>query len=166
MAFENIAGATNIQRRWALAFGFGLIHGFGFSFALRDTLQFAGAHLLTSLLSFNIGVELGQIAVLIVLIPVLNLLFRYVVPERIGTIILSGLIAHTGWHWAMERGSQLMRFPWPRIDAALLLGGVRLLMVVVVATAAVWLLFGVVFKASVASGASRAGREAGGPPVI
>ena len=53
MAFENIIGATNVQRRWALAFGFGLIHGFGFSFALRETLQFAGSHLLTSLLSFN-----------------------------------------------------------------------------------------------------------------
>jgi len=35
------------------------VHGFGFSFALRESLQFAGSHLLTSLLSFNVGVELG-----------------------------------------------------------------------------------------------------------
>jgi len=158
MAFENIVFAAKtdpatagidqraLERRWAVAFGFGLIHGFGFSFALRDTLQFAGAHLLTSLLSFNGGVEIGQIAVLIVLIPILNLVFRHLVAERVGTIILSGLIAHTGWHWAMDRGGQLMRFPWPRIDAAMLLGGVRLLMVVVVATAVVWFLFGVLLK--------------------
>ena len=52
-----------------IAFGFGLVHGFGFSFALRETLQFAGSHLLTSLLSFNIGVELGQLLVLLLLIP-------------------------------------------------------------------------------------------------
>ena len=38
------------EHRWMVAFGFGLVHGFGFSFALRDTLQFAGSHLLTSLL--------------------------------------------------------------------------------------------------------------------
>ena len=62
MALENIVGSSTVQRRWMIAFGFGLVHGFGFSFALRETLQFAGSHLLTSLLSFNIGVELGQIA--------------------------------------------------------------------------------------------------------
>ena len=52
-----------------ITFGFGLVHGFGFSFALRQTLQFAGAHMLTSLLSFNVGVELGQLLVLVLLIP-------------------------------------------------------------------------------------------------
>ena len=67
MAFENIVAADSVEvgrirRRWVVAFGFGLIHGFGFSFALRETLQFAGSHLLTSLLSFNIGVELGSAA--------------------------------------------------------------------------------------------------------
>ena len=62
-----------------MAFAFGLVHGFGFSFALRETLQFAGSHLLTSLLAFNVGVELGQILVLMLFIPMLDLLFRYVV---------------------------------------------------------------------------------------
>ena len=64
MALENIAGATSVQRRWIIAFAFGLVHGFGFSFALRETLQFAGSHLVTSLLAFNVGVELGQLLVL------------------------------------------------------------------------------------------------------
>ena len=58
-----------------IAFGFGLVHGFGFSFALRETLQFAGDHMLTSLLSFNIGVELGQLLVLLIMIPALDVLF-------------------------------------------------------------------------------------------
>ena len=57
MAFENIVGA-NLQRRWASTFGFGLVHGFGFSFPLRERLQFAGEHLVTSLLAFNVGVEI------------------------------------------------------------------------------------------------------------
>ncbi len=60
MAFENIAGA-NLQRRWIVTFAFGLIHGFGFSFLLRERLQFAGDHLLASLLAFNVGVEIGQL---------------------------------------------------------------------------------------------------------
>ena len=67
-----------------VTFGFGLVHGFGFSFALRESLQFAGSHLLTSLLAFNVGVELGQLLVLVVLLPVLALLFDHVVDERVG----------------------------------------------------------------------------------
>ena len=135
--------ARALNRRWAVAFGFGLIHGFGFSFALRESLQFAGAHLLTSLLSFNVGVELGQLLVLVILIPVLNLLFRYMVPERIGTILLSALIAHTGWHWATERGEQLMKFPVPAVDLAGLATATRLLMLMLLAALIVWLMFGV-----------------------
>ncbi len=71
MALENIVGAK-LERRWMIAFGFGLVHGFGFSFALRESLQFAGAHLATSLVSFNVGVELGQLRVLAVAVPALN----------------------------------------------------------------------------------------------
>ena len=65
MAFENIVGAK-LQRRWIVTFAFGLIHGFGFSFLLRERLQFAGDHLVTSLLAFNVGVEIGQLVVLLV----------------------------------------------------------------------------------------------------
>jgi len=140
MALENIAGVSNVQRRWMIAFGFGLVHGFGFSFALRQTLQFAGSHLLTSLLSFNIGVELGQLLVLVLLIPVLELLFRYVVAERMGTIILSALVVHTGWHWMMERGERLrqFQFQWPALTAALLVSILRWLMLLVVLAGLIW----------------------------
>ncbi len=108
MALENVVGAA--RRRWLFAMGFGLVHGFGFAFALRETLQFAGSHVLTSLLAFNIGVELGQLFVLLLLVPVLAALFRFVIPERIGTIILSALAAHVAWHWMAERGAVLGQF--------------------------------------------------------
>ena len=75
MALENIVGA-NIGRRWLIAFAFGLVHGFGFSFVLRETLQFAGSHLITSLLAFNVGVEIGQLFVLALVVPVLAWGFR------------------------------------------------------------------------------------------
>jgi hypothetical protein len=130
-----------VERRWLIAFGFGLVHGFGFSFALRETLQFAGSHLLTSLLSFNIGVELGQLLVLILIVPALGVLFRYGVAERVGTIILSALVAHTSWHWLTERVDVLrqFRFQWPTIDAAFLASALRWLMLLVIAAGLVWL---------------------------
>ena len=140
MALENITG-SNIRRRWMITFGFGLVHGFGFSFALQQTLQFAGSHLLTSLLSFNVGVELGQILVLVILIPALEILFRFAVAERMGTIILSAIVAHTGWHWMIERGERLgqFQFQWPIVNAALLATVMRWLMVLVVLVGVIWL---------------------------
>jgi hypothetical protein len=139
MAFENIVGAR-LERRWLFAFGFGLVHGFGFSFLLRDSLQFAGSHLITSLIAFNVGVELGQIAVLLVAIPALTLLFRYVVAERIGTILLSALVAHSAWHWLTARGGELMQyeFSWPAFDAAFAAAAIRALMLALIAGVALW----------------------------
>jgi hypothetical protein len=143
MAVENIIGAK-LHRRWIIAFGFGLVHGFGFSFVLSETLQFAGSHLITSLLSFNVGVELGQLFILTVTIPVLVFLFRRVVAERMGIIILSALFAHTGWHWMTERGSQLLQygFAWPAVDLALMAVVMRWLMLLSIVVGAAWLLRG------------------------
>ena len=131
MALENIVG-SNIRRRWIIAFAFGIVHGFGFSFLLRESLQFAGEHLVTSLVAFNLGVEAGQLVVLLVLVPALSLVFRYGVPERLGIIILSAFVAHTGWHWLIERGEQLMQFPFPSLDAAFLASVMRGLLAAIV----------------------------------
>jgi hypothetical protein len=117
MALENIVG-TDLRRRWLITGLFGLIHGFGFSYGLKQNLQFAGQHLLVSLFSFNVGIEIGQIAVLAVILPVLALLFRRVPAERVVVILLSAIVAHTGWHWMIERGEVLWKVEWPRLDAA------------------------------------------------
>lgn len=154
MALENIAG-TNRRGRWIIAFGFGLVHGFGFSFALRETLQFAGSHLLSSLLAFNIGVELGQLLVLILLIPTLGALFRFVVAERMGTIILSALVAHTGWHWMLERGTVLGQFPPPAFDAAFLAAAMRWLMVILILAGVIGIVFRLLRKRSGGSSESK-----------
>jgi hypothetical protein len=147
MALENIVGGATVQRRWMITFGFGLVHGFGFSFALRQTMQFAGSHMLASLLSFNIGVELGQLFVLALMIPALEILFRYVVAERMGTIILSAIVAHTAWHWMIDRYQVLSQYQirWPAPDAAPLAKALRLLMLIVIAAGLVWLVFGLLW---------------------
>ena len=109
MAFENIVGARP-ERRWMVSFGFGLVHGFGFSFLFSETLQFAGGHLISSLLAFNVGVELGQLLILILVIPGAQSAVPLLVAERIGCILLSALLAHSAWHWMLDRGAQLQQF--------------------------------------------------------
>ena len=134
MALENIVARTQ-KRRWMWAFGFGLVHGFGFSFQLRESLQFAGSHLFTSLLGFNLGVEFGQLFALLIMVPGLALLFAKAIPERTGAILISALVAHTSWHWMAERWGVLTayNFQRPALDAAFgaaLLRWVTLLLIV------------------------------------
>jgi hypothetical protein len=155
MAIENAVAHSTVRRRALLAFGFGLVHGFGFSFALSETMQFAGAHLLLSLVSFNVGVEIGQVLVLVLLVPAVQALFRFVLPERIGTTVLSILVGHVAWHWMAERWSALREFPMPVPGAVELLTGVRLALVAVLAAAAVWAGRRLVARASRTAGITR-----------
>lgn len=115
MAIENVL-RPNLQRRWLVTFAFGLVHGFGFSFLLKSQLQFAGSHLLTSLLAFNVGIELGQLLVLAILVPLIALLFSWVHSgEKTLTLILSLVIGHTAWHWTVERAQALRDVEWPAL---------------------------------------------------
>ena len=61
VAADNLWGRRH-GRRWLLAFGFGLVHGLGFYSAL-SALDLGGAGVVTTLLAFNLGVEVGQLAV-------------------------------------------------------------------------------------------------------
>ena len=136
---------SQLKRRWLLTFAFGLVYGFGLSFALRPMLQFAGSRRLTSILSFNTGVELGELLTLAIVVPALGWVFRYVVAERLGAILLSGLVAHTAWHWTTDRYAVLrqFRFQWPAIDALFWVGVMRWAMLAVAGAALYWLVFNV-----------------------
>lgn len=139
MAIENVLG-PKVQHRWMLAFGFGLVHGFGFSFALAESLQFAGSHLAVSLFTFNLGVEIGQILVLAIAVPLVSLLFKRVVAEKVGVIILSAFVAHTAWHWMVERASSLPEYSYtmPAMDIAFVASALRAAIVLLIASGAVW----------------------------
>ena len=147
VALENIVNivAPKLERRWLLTFGFGLIQGFGFSLGLRQVLQFAGTHALTAVLSFDAGIVAGLLLVLMLLIPALDALFRFVVAERVGAIILSALAAHTAWHWLIDRGDVLRqyRFARPALDLAFWIAAMRWAMLAVIAAGLYWLIFSV-----------------------
>jgi hypothetical protein len=104
---------VELERRVLITALFGLVHGFGFSYGLSENFQSAGTHLLVSLFAFNVGIELGQLMVLGLMLPGLALLRRRVLRGRLGIIILSALVAHTGWHWMTDRAEALWRAPWP-----------------------------------------------------
>jgi hypothetical protein len=139
MACENMLGAK-LERRWLIVFCFGLVHGFGFSFILADRMQFAGAHLVSALLAFNVGVELGQLLVLLITVPVLRWLFRLFPSEKIATVVLSAIAAHSAWHWFTERGGELLqyRFEWPVFDAAFFAAAMRWAMLIMGSLGVLW----------------------------
>ena len=66
---------TQGSHRWILTFAFGLVHGLGFSSVLRERLQDLQS-IAVPVVSFNLGVELGQISILLVVLPVLTLIRR------------------------------------------------------------------------------------------
>jgi hypothetical protein len=88
--------------RHAVVFGFGLVHGMGFANALTD-MAFDGPALLLTLFSFNLGVELGQLTVVVALFAALHWVRR---PEHLQRYVIfpgSAAIALMGFFFAVER---------------------------------------------------------------
>lgn len=90
------------RRHAALAFGFGLLHGFGFA-AVLDTAGLQGTALVAPLLGFNLGVELGQLAVVALVLPILLLLRNQKSYSRWIMPLSSALIAAIALYWLMDR---------------------------------------------------------------
>ena len=90
------------SRRWLLTFPFGLIHGFGFAGALRE-IALPQAQVPLELLSFNLGVETGQILVLAVVLPILLWLRRRRWFVEHGVRSASTLVAIAGLAWFVQR---------------------------------------------------------------
>ena len=107
-AVENLISAS-VARRVALAFGFGLFHGFGFAFALGESLAFAGDHLPLALFSFNLGVEVGQAGVVLAVIPLLHLIGGTDRSRFAVSALLSVVGGHAAWHLLEARGTELSR---------------------------------------------------------
>jgi hypothetical protein len=90
------------NRRWKVATAFGLIHGFGFAGALHE-LGLSTADTVKALFGYNLGVELGQIAIVLVVTPMILLLQRRPVPHRLVVRALAASIFVAGMYWFAER---------------------------------------------------------------
>jgi hypothetical protein len=93
-----------------VVFGFGLFHGFGFASVLSHLVKNA-SNLVVDLLGFNVGVEIGQIAVVAVLIPLLFLLSRRNFYARALVPVASALIVLLALGWFAERAFELEFLP-------------------------------------------------------
>ena len=106
-----LAAANNLwpmveKRRWLVAFSFGLIHGFGFASVLTE-LGLPKDALVLSLLGFNLGVEIGQLAIVAVFLPVAYLMRNSVLYRKglfVGGSFLTMLVALV---WLAERAFNL-----------------------------------------------------------
>jgi hypothetical protein len=139
MAVETIL-ASDAAARWPVAFVFGLVHGFGFSFALRNTLQFAGDHVASALLSFNLGVELGQLLVVVVLVAAARVAVERLPRPRLAIAAISVIVAHTAWHWMLDRVEVFRAYPvgWRELGAAAAGSGLHWLAIGLVVAALAW----------------------------
>lgn len=139
MAIENLM-VPNLARRWLLTGIFGLVHGLGFSFALRDELQFAGDHLVLSLVSFNIGIEIGQLLALLTVLPLLAWVARWPLAARYTPIVVAIAVVATASLWLLERAAAFATIAWPSITAEYFADAVRVLgFVLVVGGVGYWL---------------------------
>jgi hydrogenase/urease accessory protein HupE len=90
--------------RWAITFGFGLIHGFGFASVLRELGIGSNGHgLAMPLFTFNLGVEIGQVSIALLVLPVVWQLRKNPAFVRRGVPILSAFVALAGLYWFLER---------------------------------------------------------------
>lgn len=100
-ALNNLLGVNSLKR-WRLAFVFGLVHGFGFANVLLD-LGLPASALLVALGGFNVGVELGQLAIVLVFLPVAWLLRRTLFYRWVVVAGGSLAIVVLGTFWTLQR---------------------------------------------------------------
>lgn len=94
VGFENLSPRHALARRWLISFAFGLIHGFGFSSVLQE-IGLPPDRLLWSLFNFNLGVETGQLAAVLLVMPLL-LWLRHQAWQTQLVRLLSTLVLATG----------------------------------------------------------------------
>jgi hydrogenase/urease accessory protein HupE len=103
VGIENVWRGGGSDKRWLLTFAFGLVHGFGFATALRELGIGAVDRAAVPLLSFNLGVEIGQFAVAVVILPVI---WRLSARPSFATRYVpacSFAVALVGLYWLVER---------------------------------------------------------------
>ena len=100
MAAENLF-TTRRAGRWIVSFLFGLVHGFGFAAILKE-LALPSSRLVTSLVAFNVGVEIAQVAIVVAALPLLYALTRTRLHSPL-TRVASVIILSLGLFWLYQR---------------------------------------------------------------
>lgn len=103
VGMENIFRHGHPKGRWLLTFAFGLVHGFGFASVLREMEIAKAGSVVVPLVSFNLGVEAGQIAVAIIILPLIWRLKKQPTFAPRWVPACSALVAAAGAFWFIQR---------------------------------------------------------------
>ena len=101
LAIGNLA-APSLRWRWFIAAVIGALGGFGLGHLLADIGQFAGTHTFVSVVSFNLGVVLAELASLAVVFLLVRLFFASVLGPIVGLVVISAVLGHIAWHWMLD----------------------------------------------------------------
>jgi len=101
---ENFARSEGPKGRWLITFLFGLVHGFGFATVLRDLgVASSTTGVTVPLVAFNLGVEVGQIVIAGIMLPLIWQLRKWEPFRRRGVPACSAIVAVVGGYWLIQR---------------------------------------------------------------
>lgn len=110
-ALNNIYPLLSYRKEWLLAFGFGFIHGFGFANAMHE-MNLESINFLSAVLGFNFGVEIGQVVIVLIILPLLYMLSLKGVYKRYIAPSLSYIVATISLLWTIDRAFTLHFMPF------------------------------------------------------
>ena len=127
LAIGNL-GAPNLRRRWFVAALIAALGGFAIGPLFAASWQFAGAHAIVAALSYNAGVIIGAVLILLAALLALRVIFAFVLGAPLGVIVLSSLLALIGWQWLFDSAHRLQQATDAGVSSASVIGVARWLL--------------------------------------
>ncbi|HYT96707.1 MAG TPA: HupE/UreJ family protein [Casimicrobiaceae bacterium] len=139
LAIGNLS-APSLRRRWFVAALMAALGGFAIGPLFVDRWQFAGAHAIVAAVSYNAGIVIGAIVILVASLIVLRALFAWVLGAPLGVIVLSALLGLVAWQWLFDGVHRFQHVADAGISAASIIAVVRWLVPAVLLGAAAYFL--------------------------
>jgi hypothetical protein len=139
LAIGNL-GAPSLRRRWFVAALIAALGGFAIGPLFVDRWQFAGAHAIAAAVSYNAGIVIGDIVILIASLVVLRALFARVLGAPLGVIVLSALLGLVAWQWLFDGAHRLQRATDAGVSSASIIAVARWMLPAVLLGAAAYFL--------------------------
>ena len=139
LAIGNLS-APSLRRRWFVASLIAALGGFAIGPLFVDRWQFAGAHAIVAAVSYNAGIVVGAVVILVASLIVLRALFAWVLGAPLGVIVLSALLGLVAWQWLFDGAHRLQHATDAGIPSASIIAVARWLLPAVLLGAAAYFL--------------------------
>ncbi|TMH00142.1 MAG: hypothetical protein E6H71_00930 [Betaproteobacteria bacterium] len=139
LAIGNLS-APSLRRRWFVAALIAALSGFGTGLLFVDRWQFAGAHAVVAAVSYNAGIVVGAVVILIASLIALRVLFAWVLGAPLGVIVLSALLGLVAWQWLFDGAHRLQHATDAGVSSASIIAVARWLLPALLLGAAAYFL--------------------------